>query len=92
MTLDDWNEIARRTIVTQRRAAAASLEARAEKFASGDYFAIGVSKETLLADAAIARWEADTLERDGKLPDEYLALLDDTAPVDTDRGKFGIKD
>jgi len=68
-------EITRLTLIRSRRASAARLEARAVQIEKKDVCILGQNAASLRVDAIIARWEADTIERDGKLPDAYLDIL-----------------
>lgn len=58
------------SLIRSRRKRAEELEKRAD--VGGGFL---LSPEALRAEAIIARWEADTLERDGTLPDDYLDAL-----------------
>ncbi len=74
VTLEQLGEITKKNTVLWLRAKSRRLEERAARVAPGKKWP-NLSKEQMLADAAIAAWEADTIERDGHLPEEYVALL-----------------
>ena len=69
MTIEDMAPITAALIARSRRRMAAQFKVLADAPINKS------NRMALLAQVAIAEWEAMTLERDGKLPAEYLALL-----------------
>jgi hypothetical protein len=75
MTVEEWGDIFRQTMITQRRKTADRLREKAAAMGAGEVYFLGQTQASVLCDAAIAQWEADTLERDGELPDDYMAAV-----------------
>ena len=74
ITTDGYAETIKATVIASRRRHAAEMMKQAEA-------ARGTEKYIWLRfEAFIAKWEADTLEREGKLPDEYMELLRELHP------------
>ncbi len=74
MTIDEWEKMTLAIVVNRRRKQVAEFRKRAETAGRRSKL-FAPSRSELLADAAIAQWEADTIERDGGLPADYMALL-----------------